>query len=54
MPCGPMRWRTFRSKEPEPQAKSRTLASLSFLPVFGSWLSSVTLADKISEICCGV
>ncbi len=49
-----MRLRTFSSSEPEPQAKSITLSSRFFLPVFGSWLSSVTMAERMSEICCGV
>ena len=54
MPWGPMRFRTLRSSEPEPQAKSRTLVSRSFWPVAGSWLSRVTMAERMSEICCGV
>jgi hypothetical protein len=50
MPCGPMRLRTLSSSEPEPQAKSNTLAKCFRLPVFGSWLSSVTIAEMISEV----
>ncbi len=42
-----MRLRTFSSSEPEPQAKSNTLSSRSFLPVFGSWLSSVTMPERM-------
>jgi len=41
-----MRWRTFRRNEPEPQAKSSTLSSRDLLPVEGSWLSIVTMADQ--------
>jgi hypothetical protein len=48
------RLRTLSSSEPEPQAKSSTLSSRFFVPVFGSWLSSVTMAERMSEICCGV
>jgi hypothetical protein len=49
-----MRCRTFNSNEPEPQAKSNRLSSRFFFPVFGSWLSSVTMAERMLEICCGV
>ena len=49
-----MRCRTFSSSEPEPQAKSNTLSSFFRWPVFGSWLSSVTMAERMLEICCGV
>ena len=48
-----LRLRTFSSSDPEPQAKSKTLASRSFLPVAGSWLSSVTIADRMSDTCWG-
>ncbi|CKR81070.1 Uncharacterised protein [Mycobacterium tuberculosis] len=46
--------RTFNNSEPEPQAKSNTLSNRFLVPVFGSWLSSVTMAERMSEICCGV
>jgi hypothetical protein len=49
-----IRWRTFSSSEPDPQAKSSTFSSRFFVPVLGSWLSSVTMAERMSEICCGV
>jgi len=49
-----MRLRTLSRSEPEPQVKSITLASRPRLPVFGSWLSSVTIAERMSEIRCGV
>ena len=45
--AAPMRWRTFSSSEPEPQAKSNTLSSRFRLPVFGSWLSSVTMPERM-------
>ena len=35
--------RTLRSREPEPQAKPSTLSRRFLVPVFGSWLSSVTM-----------
>ncbi len=47
------RLRTFRRREPEPQAKSRTLSRRFLGPVFGSWLSRVTMAERTSEICWG-
>ena len=46
MPVRPHPVRTFSSSEPEPQAKSNTLSSRFRLPVFGSWLSSVTMAGE--------
>ena len=44
-----MRLRTFSSSEPEPQAKSITLARCFRWPVSGSWLSSVTIAERMSR-----
>ncbi len=49
-----MRWRTLSSSEPEPQAKSNTLSNFLRGPDFGSWLSRVTMAERMLEICCGV
>jgi hypothetical protein len=42
------------ASEPEPQAKSMTFSSRFLVPVFGSWLSSVTMAERMSDIYCGV
>jgi len=49
-----MRLRTFSKSEPEPQAKFITLSGRVRGPVLGSWLSSVTMVDRMPEICCGV
>jgi hypothetical protein len=44
----------FSSSDPDPHAKSNTRSSLLRGPVFGSWLSSVTIALRMSLIRCGV
>ena len=49
-----MRWRILSSNDPDPQAKSNTVFSFFRWPVLGSWLSSVTMPDRMLEICCGV
>jgi hypothetical protein len=53
-PASFIRWRTLSSREPEPQAMSSRLSSRFLVPVFGTWLSSVTMAESTLEICCGV
>ena len=53
-PASFIRCRTFRISEPEPQAMSITLSNRFLVPVFGSLLSSVTMAESTLEICCGV
>jgi hypothetical protein len=53
-PASFMRWRTLSSSEPEPQAKSSTLPSDRRGPDDGSWLSSVTMAERMLEMRCGV